>query len=99
MNKNNNLNDDMIFISPLNSIDNNTITFRKESLDKFRNSKTDEKIHVKNNSNHIVVLRIKFRQNMYYCVKPCHYIFLDPGDETVWNGNLIYILIGKLNII
>ena len=36
---------------------------------------------------------------MYYCVKPCHYIFLDPGDETVWNGNLIYILIGKLNII
>jgi hypothetical protein len=88
MNKNNNLNDGMISISPLNSIDNNTITFRNKSFDEFRNSKTNEKIHVKNNSNHIIILRIKFKQKKYYCVTPCHYIFLDPGDETAWNGNL-----------
>jgi len=91
MSKTNDLNVDMISITPLDSIGENKITFRSKSLDDFNKSRTHTKIQLQNNSDHIVSFRIKFRQQAYYCVQFSHYIILEPGQKKIWNGKFSYL--------
>ena len=79
----------LINVTPINSIDENTILFQKEEpISSFTKSSTLSQIKIENKSERLIVAKIIFKLNKYYCVKPCHYFVLEPGRSKIADSEI-----------
>ena len=81
----------MVSIIPLNSIDEDRITFKNDIFDNLDQSKTKATVKIDNKTDHIVAFRIRVKCQYEFCVKPSNYIILEPmGTSSFESKFLLY---------
>jgi hypothetical protein len=76
----------MVSITSLNSIDEDTITFKNNTIDNLGQSKTKATVKIDNKTDHIVAFRIRVKCQDDFCVKPSNYIILEPMETSSFDS-------------